>query len=56
MAELIALGALVILALVIVAMSVRVIQQSYMGIVQRLGRYDRMIAPGVHLLVPMLDL
>jgi regulator of protease activity HflC (stomatin/prohibitin superfamily) len=55
MPELIALGALVILALVIVAMSVRVIQQSYIGIVQRLGRYDRMIAPGVHLLVPMLD-
>ena len=55
MPELIALGALVILALVIVAMSVRVIQQSYIGIVQRLGRYDRMIGPGVHLLVPMLD-
>jgi regulator of protease activity HflC (stomatin/prohibitin superfamily) len=55
MAELIAIGALVILALVLVASSVRVIQQSYVGIVQRLGRFQRTIGPGVHLLVPMLD-
>ena len=55
MPELIATGALVILALVLVAMSVRVIQQSYVGIVQRMGRYQRTIGPGVHLLVPMLD-
>ena len=55
MAELIAIGALVILALVLVASSVRVVQQSYVGIVQRLGRYQRTIGPGVHLLVPMLD-
>jgi len=55
MAELIAIGALVILALVLVASSVRVIQQSYVGIIQRLGRYQRTIGPGVHLLVPMLD-
>src|SRR4051812_42425985 len=55
MPELIAIGALVILALVMVASSVRVIQQSYVGIVQRLGRYQRTIGPGVHLLVPMLD-
>ena len=33
----------------------RVIQQSYVGIVQRMGRYQRTIGPGVHLLVPMLD-
>ena len=55
MPELIAIGALVILALVLMAMSVRVIQQSYVGIVQRMGRYQRTIGPGVHLLVPMLD-
>jgi regulator of protease activity HflC (stomatin/prohibitin superfamily) len=55
MDELIAIGALVILALVLMAASVRVIQQSYVGIVQRLGRYQRTIGPGVHLLVPLLD-
>ena len=55
MGELIALGALVILVLVLMGAAVRVIQQSYVGIVQRVGRYQRTIGPGVHLLVPMLD-
>jgi regulator of protease activity HflC (stomatin/prohibitin superfamily) len=55
MVELIAVIALVILALVIVGSSVRVIQQSTVGICQRLGRYQRTLGPGVHLLVPMLD-
>src|SRR6478736_2527791 len=55
MPELIAVGALVILVFVLMAASVRAIQQSYVGIVQRMGRYQRTIGPGVHLLVPMLD-
>jgi regulator of protease activity HflC (stomatin/prohibitin superfamily) len=55
MVELIALIALVVLALVVVGSSVRVIQQSTVGVVQRLGRYQRTLGPGVHLLVPMLD-
>ncbi|HEX5557851.1 MAG TPA: SPFH domain-containing protein [Gaiellales bacterium] len=55
MVELIALIAVVVLALVVVASSVRVIQQSTVGVVQRLGRYQRTLGPGVHLLVPMLD-
>jgi regulator of protease activity HflC (stomatin/prohibitin superfamily) len=55
MAELIAIVALVVLALVVVGASVRVIQQSTVGIVQRVGRYQRTLGPGVHLLVPMLD-
>jgi regulator of protease activity HflC (stomatin/prohibitin superfamily) len=55
MVELIALLALVVLALVVVGSSVRVIQQSTVGVVQRLGRYQRTLGPGVHLLVPMLD-
>jgi regulator of protease activity HflC (stomatin/prohibitin superfamily) len=55
MVELIALLALVVLALVVAGTSVRVIQQSTVGVVQRLGRYQRTLGPGVHLLVPMLD-
>jgi regulator of protease activity HflC (stomatin/prohibitin superfamily) len=55
MAELIAVIALVVLALVAVARSVRVVQQSTVGVVQRLGRYQRTLGPGVHLLVPGLD-
>jgi regulator of protease activity HflC (stomatin/prohibitin superfamily) len=55
MPELIALVALVILVLVVMGRAVRVIQQSTVGVVQRMGRYQRTIGPGVHLLVPMLD-
>ncbi len=55
MPELIALIALVVLALVITSRAVRVVQQSTVGIVQRLGRYQRTLGPGVHLLVPGLD-
>ena len=55
MPELIALIALVVLALVVVGRAVRVIQQSTVGVVQRMGRYQRTLGPGVHLLVPMLD-
>jgi regulator of protease activity HflC (stomatin/prohibitin superfamily) len=55
MPELIALIAVVILALVVVGRAVRVIQQSTVGVVQRMGRYQRTIGPGVHVLVPLLD-
>ena len=55
MPELIALIALVVLVLVVMGRAVRVIQQSTVGVVQRMGRYQRTIGPGVHLLVPMLD-
>jgi len=55
MVELIAVIALVVFALVVVGTAVRVIQQSTVGVVQRLGRYQRTLGPGVHLLMPMLD-
>jgi len=55
MPELIAVVALVLLALVAVSRAVRVVQQSTVGVVQRLGRYQRTLGPGVHLLVPGLD-
>ena len=42
-------------SLVVVVRVVRVIQQSTVGVVERLGRYQRTLGPGVHLLVPMLD-
>ncbi len=55
MVELIAVLAVVLLALVVVGRAVRVVQQSTVGVVQRMGRYQRTLGPGVHLLVPMLD-
>jgi regulator of protease activity HflC (stomatin/prohibitin superfamily) len=53
--ELIAIVVVVILALIVVGTSVRVVRQSYVGIVERFGRYTRSLGPGVHVLVPFLD-
>ncbi len=55
MIELIALLAVVIVAMVSMGLYVRVVRQSYTGIVERLGRYQRTLQPGVHVLVPVLD-
>ncbi len=48
---------LIVLVVAVVAMllSVKVIQQQQVGIVQRLGKFHKTIEPGLHLLVPILD-
>jgi regulator of protease activity HflC (stomatin/prohibitin superfamily) len=48
------LGVLIaLLATLVVASSLRVVRQSYIGIVERMGRFDRALQPGVHVMVPM---
>jgi regulator of protease activity HflC (stomatin/prohibitin superfamily) len=48
------LGVLVaLLASLLVASSLRVVRQSYVGIVERMGKFDRALAPGVHVMIPM---
>ena len=39
----------------ILASSIRVIRQQRVGMVERLGRFNRTLEPGPHLLIPMLD-
>ena len=41
--------------LVIVARSVRIIPQARAGIVERLGRYQRTLSPGLALVIPIVD-
>src|SRR6516162_2768441 len=53
--ELIAAFVVAILVVIGIARSIRVVRQSYVGIVERWGRYTRSLGPGVHLLVPFLD-
>jgi regulator of protease activity HflC (stomatin/prohibitin superfamily) len=48
-------GIVILAILILLAMSVKVVRQSYVGLVERLGRYQRTLQPGVHVLVPMLD-
>src|SRR3954447_8077104 len=53
-------GAVVVLALaffvvVVVLRSVRIVPQARAGVVERLGRYQRTLPPGLALLVPFVD-
>ncbi|HEY9475415.1 MAG TPA: paraslipin, partial [Mycobacteriales bacterium] len=55
MAALIALGVLVVLVLVILSRSIRVVPQARAAIVERLGRYQRTLTPGLAVLTPFVD-
>lgn len=54
-AGLIALIAVAIVVLIIVARAVRIVPQARAGIVERLGRYQRTLTPGLNLLIPLVD-
>ena len=55
MAALIVALVVALFAIVVVAMSVRIVRQARVGIVERRGKYRATLAPGLHLIVPMLD-
>lgn len=55
MAVLIVLVVLVLLALILAARTVRIIPQARAGIVERLGRYQRTLEPGLRITVPFVD-
>lgn len=55
MAALIALAVIALLVIVVLARSIRVVPQARAGIVERLGRYQRTLTPGLALLVPFFD-
>lgn len=46
---------LAIFVVVVVFRSIRIIPQAYTGVVERLGRYQRTLSPGLNLLVPFID-
>ena len=45
----------VVLALVLVVMGIKSVPQGYEFTVERFGRYTRTLAPGLHLIVPVVD-
>ncbi|MGB3098218.1 MAG: paraslipin, partial [Solirubrobacterales bacterium] len=51
----IALAAIALLVLVSLAAAVRIVPQARAGIVERLGRYQRTLQPGLALLIPFID-
>jgi regulator of protease activity HflC (stomatin/prohibitin superfamily) len=48
-------GILVLLAIVIIARTVQIIQQGYVGIVKRAGQFHSVREPGITFLVPLVD-
>ena len=45
-----------IFVVVVIFRSIRIIPQAYSGVVERLGRYQRTLSPGLNILVPFIDL
>ncbi len=55
MEGLIVIGVLALFALFIAAMTVKIIPQARAGVVERLGRYQRTLDPGLALVIPFID-
>jgi regulator of protease activity HflC (stomatin/prohibitin superfamily) len=55
MAGLIVLAVLVLFALFVAAKTVRIIPQARAGVVERFGRYNRTLQPGLTVVVPFID-
>jgi regulator of protease activity HflC (stomatin/prohibitin superfamily) len=55
MEALIVAGVLLLFVVLVVARAVRIVPQAQAGIVERLGRYNRTLEPGLHFLLPFLD-
>ncbi len=55
MAGLIVLAIVVIFLLIVAARTIRIVPQARAGVVERLGRYQRTLAPGLAIVVPFID-
>lgn len=46
---------IVILVIVAAALSIKIVPQQRVGVVERLGKFNRLLTPGVNILVPIID-
>ena len=46
---------LILIALFVVIPGIRVVNQYERGVVQRLGRFRRIMEPGLHVIIPYID-
>jgi regulator of protease activity HflC (stomatin/prohibitin superfamily) len=53
--ELIVLAVVVVFVLLVLARTVRIVPQARAGVIERLGRYNRTLDPGLALVVPFVD-
>jgi regulator of protease activity HflC (stomatin/prohibitin superfamily) len=52
---LVALGIVAVAVLFLLSLTVRIIPQAQAAVVERLGRYQRTLEPGLHILIPFID-
>jgi regulator of protease activity HflC (stomatin/prohibitin superfamily) len=55
MVQLIVAAVIVLFVVVTLAKSVQIVSQAYAGIVERLGKYNRTLNPGLNLMVPWIE-
>lgn len=46
---------LLVLVVVFVALSIKIVPQQRIGVVERLGKFNRLLTPGVNILIPIID-
>ncbi len=46
---------LLVIVVVFVAMSVKIVPQQRVGVVERLGKFNRLLTPGINILIPVID-
>lgn len=55
MYSLIIAGLLVLIFLIVLARAIRIVPQARSGIVERLGRFNRVLGPGLAIIIPFID-
>jgi regulator of protease activity HflC (stomatin/prohibitin superfamily) len=51
----IVIGVVVVFVLIVLARTVRIVPQARAGVIERLGRYNRTLTPGLAIVVPFID-
>jgi len=46
---------LLVIVVVFVALSIKIVPQQRIGVVERLGKFNRLLTPGVNILIPIID-
>lgn len=46
---------IIVLLVVVLSSSIKIIHQQKIGLVERLGKFNRRLNPGPHLLIPIID-
>lgn len=55
MESLIVAAVVVLIVILVISRSVRIVPQAHAGLVERLGRYNRTLEPGLALIIPIVD-